>query len=517
MATDPVRDADLRVVEKFSPINGEKLGDFPIADADEVNAAVGRAREAFGAWRALSLQERLRRIEKVREVIAEEGEYIARRISEDTGKPLAEALMTEIITIPVFIDYYAKTAEKVLGRHKVKTPILFPGKTSYVEHFPMGVVAIISPWNFPFQLSVIPMISALIAGNTVVLKPSEVTPITGEVIAEVFERAGLPDGVVEVVHGDGSTGAALTEADVDKIFFTGSVATGRKVMAAAAKKPIPVELELGGKDAFIVCHDANLERAARAAVWGGLSNCGQMCTSVERVMVVESVYDEFMTKLETAVKRIKVGTPDEEADMGPMTFPHQIKIVERHVKDAIEKGAKVVTGGNRIEKEGTWFEPTLVTDVTPDMEIYVEETFGPVIPVVKVKDEEEAIRLANDHQYGLNGSVWSQDKRRAVELASRMECGQVTVNDIVVSVGNPVLPFGGVKGSGIGRYHGPEGLLGFTHQKAIMVDPGWGDKEPFWFPYNNKYPEFVSAFKSLMKGNLPKAVLSLLKLRGMTD
>jgi acyl-CoA reductase-like NAD-dependent aldehyde dehydrogenase len=187
------------------------------------------------------------------------------------------------------------------------------------------------------------------------------------------------------------------------------------------------------------------------------------------------------------------------------------------VKDAREKGATIVTGGNRIERDGTWYEPTLVTGVTPDMEIYIEETFGPVIPVVKVKDEEEAIRLANDHQYGLNGSVWSKDTKRAIELASRMECGQVTVNDVVLSVGNPVLPFGGVKSSGIGRYHGPEGLLGFTHQKAIMVDKGWGNKEPFWFPYEGKYGEMVSAFKSLLSGNLPKALLSLLKLRGMTD
>lgn len=518
MATNPMTDeAKVRVTEKFSPVDGKKMGDFPIAEREEVEAAVGRAREAYPAWRALSLDERLRRLEKVRDVIAEEGEYIARRISEDTGKPLVDSLMTELITIPVFIDYYIKTAPKVLARHKVKTPILFPGKSSYVEYFPMGVVAVISPWNFPFQLSVIPIISALIPGNTVVLKPSEVTPITGEVIQEVFERAGLPDGVVEVVHGDGSTGAALTEANVDKIFFTGSVATGRKVMAAAAKKPIPVELELGGKDAFIVCHDANLERAAKAAAWGGLINCGQMCTSVERLMVVESVYDEFMEKLEAVVKKVKVGSPDEDADMGPMTFPRQVKTVEEHVDDARERGATIVTGGKRIEREGTWYEPTLVTGVTPDMKIYREETFGPVLPVVKVKDEEEAIRLANDHIYGLNGSVWSKDIKRAIELASRMECGQVTVNDVVLSVGNPVLPFGGVKSSGIGRYHGPEGLLGFTHQKAIMVDRGWGNKEPFWFPYVGKYPEMVKAFKSLLKGNLPKALFSLVKLRGMSD
>ena len=240
----------------------------------------------------------------------------------------------------------------------------------------------------------VPTVSALIAGNTVVLKPSEVTPLTGEIMDEIFRRIGLPRGVVEVIQGEGSTGAALCEADVDKLFFTGSVATGRKVMAAAAKKPIPVELELGGKDAMIVCADANLERAARAAVWGGLVNCGQMCISVERIFVEDAVHDRFVTLLEREVDKVRVGGPDEHADMGPMTFPRQLETVERHLRGAIAAGAKVLRGGKRLDRPGQFFAPTLITEVTTDMEIYREETFGPVLPVVRVKDADEAVRLS---------------------------------------------------------------------------------------------------------------------------
>jgi len=251
-----------RVIEKTSPVTGEPLGTFPIRTAEEVEAAVARARNAFPTWRDTSLDERLRMLARVKDVVKTHGEEYARRISEDTGKPLVDALLTELMSIPMFIDHYRKTAKKTLGRKKVGTPIMFPGKASYVESFPLGVVAVISPWNFPFQLSMIPTISALIAGNTVVLKPSEVTPITGEIVDEIFRRIGLPRGVVEVVQGDGSTGAALTAADVDKVFFTGSVPTGKLLMAQAAETLTPLSLELGGKDPMIVLEDADLERAA---------------------------------------------------------------------------------------------------------------------------------------------------------------------------------------------------------------------------------------------------------------
>jgi len=270
------------VIEKHSPVTGETLGEFEVCSAEEVQRAVARAREAFPVWRDLGLEGRLDALRRLQAVIASKGETYARAISADTGKPLVDALMTELIAIPMFLEHYRKLAPRVLGRRKVKTPVVFPGKKSYVEYFPMGVIGVISPWNFPLQLAMIPTLSALIGGNTVVLNPSEVTPLTGEVMREMFDAIQLPRGTVEVVQGDGSTGAALVQADIDKLFFTGSLATGRKVMAAAAQKPIPVELELGGKDAMIVCADANLRRAARGAAWGGLLNCGQVCTSVAR-------------------------------------------------------------------------------------------------------------------------------------------------------------------------------------------------------------------------------------------
>ena len=510
------RSTEPRTISKTSPVTGEELGEFPITTPDEVLAAVERARSAFPAWSSTPVRARIRLIERIKEVVEQRGEEFARRISEDTGKPYVDSLLTELMSVPLFIDYYARTARRVLRTKRVPTPLLFFPKSSYIQHFPMGVIAVISPWNFPFQLTMVPAISALLAGNTVVIKPSEVTPITGEIMREIFAAAKLPHGVVELIQGDGETGAALTRADVDKIFFTGSVATGRKVMAAAAEKPIPVELELGGKDAMIVCHDANLKRAAKGAVWGGLINAGQMCTSVERILVVDAVHDEFLDLLQKEVDRVKVGGPQENADMGPLTFPNQLGTIEAHVKDAVQRGAALLRGGKRLERPGQFFAPTIVADVTPDMEIYAEETFGPVLPVMRVRDENEAVRLANDHQYGLTGSVWTSDKKRGLSLAKRMHCGQVNVNDVVISVGNFALPFGGIKASGFGRYHGPEGLLSFTHQKAIMLGGDGEDSEPFWFPYAKKYPDMRDTFKALLRGNLPAALAAKTRLSKLT-
>lgn len=504
---------ETQMIEKYSPVTGEFLGEYPIATAEEVQAAVERARRAFEGWRQTPLEVRQRKLDRLKEIIAQDGEEFARRISKDTGKPLVDSMMTELFSIPLFLDYYRKTAAKVIKRKRVSTPIVFPGKTSYIEHFPMGVIGIISPWNFPFQLSMVPAISALLTGNTVVLKPSEVTPITGELIDELMARVGLPEGVFQVVHGDGSTGAALTECDVDKIFFTGSVATGKKVMAAAAKKPIPVELELGGKDAMIVCEDAHLKRAAKAAMWGGLINCGQMCTSVERIFVHAKVHDKFVGLLEKELDQLKIGGPDEDADIGPLTFTPQLKTVEAHVNAAVEQGADLRRGGHRLDRPGQFFAPALLTNINPSMEIYREESFGPVLPVIKVQSDAEAIRLANDHQYGLTGTVWTKNRERGLKIASQLECGQVMINEVVISVGNPVLPFGGVKASGFGRYHGPEGLLSFMHQKAIMVDRGFFESEPLWFPYAGKYPYVKEIFHGLINNNMVKALGNLVKMR----
>lgn len=504
------------VIEKFSPINDEKLGEFPISTPEEVQQAVARARAALPAWRARTLEERFELLDRMRAIIDRRGEEFARRISEDTGKARLDALMTELLVVPLFIDHYRRHAARILGEKKVWPGMLFPGKKAHIEYFPMGVIGIISPWNFPFQLSMVPVISAIIGGNTVVLKPSEVTPLTGELMRELFSEARVPEGVIEVVQGDGSTGAALVEADIDMVFFTGSVATGRKVMAAAAKKPIPVELELGGKDAMIVCADANLKRAARGAIWGALINGGQMCTSVERLFVVESVHDKFVEMLRQEIDAIVVGDT-EDVDMGAITFPPQLKIIEKHIEEATRKGAKILSGGQRLERPGMFFAPTLMTDISPDMEIYREETFGPVLPVIKVKDEEEAIRLANEHQYGLTGSVWTNDIEKGRRIASQMECGQVGINDLVQSVGNPKLPFGGVKSSGFGRYHGEEGLLTFMNAKAVMIAGGRISNEAVWFPYRGKYAHMTELFHAVLGGHwvgVGKAFVDLLRAPG---
>ncbi len=512
VSTSPTTPSPARVIEKFSPVSGEKLQEFPISSAEDVEAAVARARAAFVGWRDLGLTRRLEILDRVREVLLKKGEEYAREISRDTGKPYQDSLSTEILAVALLLEYNRKKAPKILARRRAKTPIVFAGKSSLIEYFPRGVVGVISPWNFPFQLGVAPVISALVGGNTVVLKPSEVTPITGEVVRDLFAQAGLPEGVVEVIQGDGSTGAALCQADVDMLFFTGSVATGRKVMAAAAKRPIPVELELGGKDAMIVCADANIKRAAKAAAWGAFANCGQVCVSVERLFVVESIHDKFVELVREEVENIRVGGPDDDADVGPMIFAPQLKTVTRHIADAIERGAKVLTGGEQLRRDGQFFAPTMLTDITPEMEIYREETFGPVLPIIKVRDEEEALRLANDHKYGLNASVWTQNIKKGISLASRLECGQATVNDVINSVGNPSLPFGGVKSSGIGRYHGPDGLRAFMHTKAIMVDRGILNNEPLWFPYAGKYPAVAQLFRGLLGRKVPQMAGGMIKL-----
>lgn len=458
------------------------------------------------------MRERVGVLDGLRPALREHGEAFARRISAATGKPHFEALMHELLSVPMLLDHYARRAPRVLGRQARPTPLLFRPRRSFVHPFPMGVIGIIAPWNFPFHLAMYPALSALIAGNAVVIKPSELTPDVGELIRELFDAIGLAGGVAQVVQGDGEAGAALCRAEIDKLFFTGSVATGRKVMAAAAERPIPVELELGGKDAMIVCADAPLERAARACVWGGVMNAGQMCISVERVLVVESVFDAFIARVEAEMDRLRVGDPDEDADVGPMISDAQRDIVERHVNEARDAGAHVRRGGERLDRPGRFYAPTLLSDVREGMEVYREETFGPVLPVLRVPDEEAAIRLANDHKYALTASVWTRDARRGLALASRLEAGHVNVNDLVASVGNPALPFGGAKQSGFGRYHGDEGLLAFCHQRAIMAQPAWMPAEPFWFPYRGKFADALELYRALVDQKLYGALRPFARL-----
>lgn len=473
----------MAVLSMRNPATGEVLGSVSEATPEQVRQTMKQARAAFASWSATALSKRIDYLVRLRHYLVDHGEELAHKISQDTGKVTLEAFMTEIFVTVDTIRFYEKHARRMLSPQKVPTGLVLWPKKSYIHFKPMGVVAVISPWNYPFQLAVIPVLSALVAGNTVILKPSEVTPATGMLIEEMFRAVPLPDGVVSVLHGGRSVGQELVSARPDKIFFTGSVATGKKIMAAAAEHLIPVELELGGKDPMIVLADAHLERAANAAVWGAFTNSGQVCMSVERVYVHESVYPKFLQLVTKKAAALRQGYPD-QAEIGSMTSPQQLAIVREHVADALSKGARAVLGGQPpADQDSLFLPPTILTDVTSDMKVIQEETFGPVLPIMTFSDEEEAVRLANASPYGLNASVWSMDRGRAKSIAERLESGNVCINDVIISYANPYLPFGGVKQSGIGRYRGPFGLQAFTHSTSIIHDPGTRKREVNWYPY----------------------------------
>lgn len=492
----------MSVLTLQNPATGEILGSLEEATPDQVQQAVQKARATYPAWSATPLSDRIAYLSRLRHYLVENGEDLAQRISQDTGKVHFEAYMTEIFVTIDTIRFYEKHAEKMLAKQKVPTPLLLWPKKSYIHYKPMGVIAVISPWNYPFQLAVIPVLSALVAGNTVVLKPSEVTAATGLIIEELFRAVPLPEGVIHVLHGGREVGQELVAARPDKIFFTGSVRTGKKIMAAAAEHLIPVELELGGKDPMIVCADAPLERAANAAVWGSFTNAGQVCMSVERVFVHESVHDRFVELVTQKTKALRQGFPA-GAEVGSMTFPDQREIVAQHVKEAVAKGATAVLGGD-FPGDDMFMPPTILTNVTPDMKIMQEETFGPVLPIMRVSTEQEAIELANCSPYGLNASVWSENQARARHLAEQLESGNVCINDVIISFANPHLPFGGVKESGIGRYRGPLSLQSFTHSISIIHDPGKRNRELNWYPYTDDQLTMMTGVTNLLYGKKRK-------------
>lgn len=486
------------MIECTSPINSEIIATIESTKPENLEQMYSDASDSFKIWSHLSLKERLKYMQSLRKYLAEMGDELSREIAKTTGKPVIEAYTSEILSVIDAIKYYEKTAEDTLNVRKVSTPLHFKLKKSYIEYRPLGTVLVISPWNFPFNLSMIPVVSALIAGNSVILKPSYETLAVGKIIDRIFTSLNFPKKVVQVVYAvsDSGLGEKLIDLKPDKIFFTGSTKTGKKILKQGAEHFIPVELELGGKDPMIVFKDANLERAASAAVWGAFMNSGQVCLSVERAYVQEEIYDEFISLVKSKIGELWQGT-EPYADLGCMTSDNQVEIVRHHIEDAKEKGASIYRKSEMIDNS-RFVSPVLLMDVNHDMLVMTEETFGPVLPVMKFKYEDEAIELANDSIYGLGASIFTSDSNKASRVSAKIKAGVIAINEVIVPVANMALPFGGVKSSGMGRYHGKEGLLSFVNQVGIVEDTGIKNKELQWFPYSKNKMNLIKRMIKLL-------------------
>ena len=503
-------DSEQEIVSR-NPATGEAIGVVRLHSSSEVTSAVEAARDAFATWKESTFSERARIVMSAREVIISEMDDIAALITNEVGKPMAEAISTEIVPALDLMQYFARSAKDMLKPKKIDIGLTaLMGRTSRIIYRPLGVVGIIPAWNYPFTIPIGEAAMALMAGNTVVIKPSELTPLVGMRIAEIFRKAGLPENVLQVITGDGSTGAAMVEAKPDKIMFTGSVATGKKVAQAAAKNLVPYVLELGGKDPMVVFADANLENAADAAVWGAFCNSGQTCASVERLYVEESIADEFTAMIVERTKRLRQGLgADESTDIGSMISENQLAIVESHVNSFRQEGAEILTGGRRNPAfTGSFFEPTVITGAVNSMRGMREETFGPTLPICRFNTEDEAVALANDTEFGLCASIWSSDLHKARRVAERIEAGTVTINEVMYTHGISQTPWGGVKNSGVGRTHGDEGLKELTSAQHIHINHFGFIPDVWWLPYS---PKALKAFKALAKyfasGSLIKASL----------
>ncbi|HXB63258.1 MAG TPA: aldehyde dehydrogenase family protein [Solirubrobacteraceae bacterium] len=493
-----------------NPATGEILTTVPDLDAAAVAELARRARIAQPTWEAYGFEGRSRVLRRMQKWVIDNSERIIATIVSETGKTYEDAQLAEISYGAAAFGFWAKHAEEYLADERVRSSTVFvKGKKLILRHRPLGLIGVIGPWNYPLVNSFGDCIPALAAGNAVILKPSEVTPLTSMLLAEGFTECGVPADVFQVATGRGDTGRALID-EVDMIMFTGSTRTGRKVAQAAAERLIPCSLELGGKDPMIVLADADLERAANVATYYSMLNSGQICISIERAYVEAPVYDEFVSKVTDKVRALRQGRPDGgpgTVEVGSMTFPPQVDLVEDHVNDALSKGARALTGGHRGEQNGGhYFEPTVLVDVDHSMKIMTEETFGPTLPIMKVKDAEEALRLANDSEYGLAGSVFSKDTDKGEKLARRVEAGAVCVNDAIINFAALELPMGGVKASGLGSRHGAGGIRKYCNQQAILVTPKLALKrELHFFPYTR------GGTKRLGKG------LKLLYGRGKRD
>ena len=483
-------------IVSINPATGQPLGEVPDMSAADVRAAVATARAAQQAWGAQPIEVRCRRVLKFAEVLMSRAEDVIDLLVREGGKTRLEALGMEVVLVADLVRYFTKHAPEMLA----PTPVplhLMKHRASYIKYVPRGVVGVIAPWNFPFSIPIGETMMALIAGNAVVLKPSEVTPLIALKARELYIAADLPPDLFQIVTGRGGTGAALIDAGIDFCVFTGSVATGKRVAAACGERLIPCTLELGGKAPAVVCHDADLERTAAAITWGGFANSGQVCASVERVYAVASIHDELVsriTHLATELRQGDASSSIQDVDVGAMAWDQQVSHVEKLVDAAVAAGATVETGGHRRPGPGQFFEPTVLTRCRQDMDVMRTEIFGPVIPIMKVESEDEAVKLANDSKLGLLAYVFTRDRERGRRLAERIEAGTVMVNDVLNTYACPETPWGGVKQSGIGRTHSVIGLRDMCEIRHINHDRVSLGREVWWYPYKE------GTFRALLRG-----------------
>ena len=498
------QDSEGKMILSENPATLEVNAEIPATPPQDVAGIMENARIAQEEWAAIGPNDRARRLIHVKEHMLDRLDDVARTITLDNGKTLLEALNSEVYPVLDMFNFAAREAPSLLKDEPLKNQVFSIARLESRNVFePLGVIGIVSPWNFPFAIPMTQIISALVAGNAVVLKPAELTPLVGEMIGRLFSDSNFPDGLVNVVQGSGSeVGEALMAAHPDKMVFTGSVRVGRHLMKRAAElEPmIPITLELGGKDPFIVLDDADIERASSGAVWGAFINAGQVCASVERVYVHTKVADEFIQKVVEKTKKLRIGNGLEHGvDVGPMISENQLSLVEKHVRAAVEKGAEIAAGGRRVRSfSGHFYEPTVLLNVDHGMECMTEETFGPTLPVQIVSDAEEAVELANDSVFGLTGSVWSRDTAKADRIARRIRTGVAVVNNCLLTYGFAQCPWGGVKDSGIGRTHSAHGLYEFTSIKNLTVNKPVLKEDLWWYPYSeNKYKAMKSAMKTM--------------------
>jgi acyl-CoA reductase-like NAD-dependent aldehyde dehydrogenase len=486
-----------------NPATGEIIAHVPDMSAEQVAEMAAAGRAAQPEWEAYGLDGRARILLRAQKWVMDNADRVVATICSETGKTFEDAELAEIGYAGNAFGFWAKQGPEYLADERVKSSqILVKGKKLINRYRPLGLIGVIGPWNYPLTNSFGDCIPALMAGNSVILKPSEVTPLTSMLMAEGLRECGLPENVLQIATGRGGTGAALIE-QVDMIMFTGSTKTGKKVAETAARRLIPASLELGGKDPMLVLADADVERAANYATYFAMQNAGQTCISIERVYVEEPVYDEFVAKVSEKVRELRVGKPEGpgSVEVGAITFPPQMETIKDHVADAIQKGARVLVGGHEAPGAGRFFEPTVLVDVDHTMKCMTEETFGPTLPIMKVADTDEAVRLANDSPYGLGASVFSRDTERGEAVARRLESGAANVNDAMINYTVLELPMGGAKASGLGSRHGAGGIRKYCSQQAIVVTPKLAmKKELFMYPYKSRTSKLLAGVFKFLYG-----------------